>query len=97
MIISDLEHLEDVTTASSPRGGSISGGLSSLLNLDEINKILAKYNLPKLTLGKDNKIYTVGGASASSYKIGTTTYSLSSGTAGTYQVSSSYKSSVASS
>ncbi len=97
MIISDLEHLEDVTTQTSLVGDKISGGLSSLLNLDEINKILAAYKLPSLTLGSNNLLYSAGAASANTYTLGDTTYTLSSGSGGEYQVSSSYKSSSATS
>ena len=95
MIISDLEHLEDITTQTSPTGGTICGGLSSLLNLDEINKILAAHKLPSLTLGSNNLLYAAGAASANTYTLGDTTYTLSSGSGGDYVVSSSYKSSSA--
>ncbi len=95
MIISDLEHLEDVTTQTSLVDDKISGGLSSFLNLDEINKILAAHRLPSLTLGSTNLMYAAGAASANTYTLGDTTYTLSSGSGDNYQVSSSYKSSSA--
>lgn len=95
MIISDLEHLEDVTTPANPVDGKISGGLSSLLNINEINKILAAYKLPALTLGSDNKLYTAGGVSANTYSVGGITYSLSAASGSTYSVSSSSQSKIA--
>jgi hypothetical protein len=95
MIISDLEHFEDVTTQTSLVGDKISGGLSSLLNLDEINKIRAAYKLPSLTLGSNNLLYAAGAVSANTHTLGDTTYTLSSGSGDKYQVSSSYKMSVA--
>lgn len=91
MIISDLEHLEDLTTQTSPINGTISGGLSSLLNLNEINKILAAYKLPPLKLGSNNLLYAAGATTANTYTIDNTTYTLSSGSGGNYQVSSSHK------
>lgn len=97
MIISDLEHFEDITTQTSPIGGTICSGLSSLLNLDEINKILAAYKLPALKLGSNNLLYAAGAATPNTYALGGTTYTLSSGSGGKYQVSSSYKMSSASS
>ncbi|HCF25921.1 MAG TPA: hypothetical protein DEV81_01565 [Cyanobacteria bacterium UBA11049] len=95
MIISDLEHFEDVTTQTSLVGDKISGGLSSLSNLDEINKIRAAYKLPSLTLGSNNLLYAAGAVSANTYTLGNTTYTLSSGSGDKYQVSSSRRSSVA--
>ena len=95
MIISDLEHLEDVTTAANSVDGKISGGLSCLLNLNEINNILAAYKLPTLTLGSDNKLYAAGAASPNTYSVGGITYSMSGSGGGTYSVSSSSESKLA--
>lgn len=95
MIISDLEHLEDVTTPANPVDGKISGGLSCLLNLNEINNILAAYKLPTLTLGSDNKLYAAGAASANTYSVGGNVYTLSATNTGNYSVSSSSESKIA--
>ena len=92
MIISDLEHLEDVTTTANFVDGKMSGGLSCLLNLNEINNILAVYKLPTLTLGSDNKLYA---ASPNTYSVGGITYSMSGSGGGTYSVSSSSESKLA--
>ena len=93
MIISDLEHFEDMTTQTSPIGGTIYGGLSSLLNLDQINKILATYKLPPLKLGSNNLLYAAGATTANTYTVGE--YTLSSGPGGNYVVEHSSKLSVA--
>lgn len=95
MIISDLEHLEDVATETSLVGSTISGGLSCLLNLNEINNILAAYKLPSLTLGNDNKLYAALAASPNTYKVGDITYSLSAAGGSKYSVSSSSESKLA--
>lgn len=95
MIISDLEHFEDVTTQTSLVGDKISGGLSSSSALEEINKFRAAHKLPSLKLRSNNLLYSAGAASANTYTLGNTTYTLSSGLGGEDQVSSSHRSSVA--